>query len=131
MNHHKAGRKFGRVKKVRDAMMKSLALSLVSKGKIKTTDAKARELRPFVEKMITAGRLNTMAARRDLVAKIGVIGAERIVKDVSPKYAGRSGGYTRRNVFDDSFCADDAERIVKDVSPKYAGRSGGYTRITK
>ena len=95
MNHHKAKRKFGRVKKVRDGLMKSLALSLVLKNKIKTTDSKARELRPFVEKMVTVGRAGTVSARRDLVSKIGVIGANKIVKDISPKYAGRSGGYTR------------------------------------
>ncbi|MEQ1561317.1 MAG: 50S ribosomal protein L17 [Nitrospira sp.] len=95
MNHHKTTRKFGREKKVRDGLMKSLALSLVVKGKIKTTDAKARELRPMVEKMITKGRLGTVAARRSLVSEVGVIGAEKIVKDISPKYADRKGGYTR------------------------------------
>jgi len=95
MNHHKATRKFGRVKKVRDGLMKSLALSLVVKGKIKTTDAKARELRPLAEKMITQGKLGTVASRRNLVSKVGVIGAERIVKDLAPKYTDRKGGYTR------------------------------------
>lgn len=95
MNHHKATRKFGRVKKVRDGLMKSLALSLVTKGKIKTTDAKARELRPMAEKMVTMGKLGTVASRRNLVSKLGVIGAEKIVKDIAPKYASRKGGYTR------------------------------------
>ncbi len=95
MNHHKATRKFGRVRKVRNALLKSLALSLVVHGKIKTTDAKARELRPYVEKMVSQGRTNTVASRRALVSKIGAIGAEKIVKDVSPKYVGRTGGYTR------------------------------------
>lgn len=75
--------------------MKSLALALVLENKIKTTDAKARELRPFVEKLITTGRTGTVAARRNLVAKIGTKGAEKIVKEISPKYAKRSGGYTR------------------------------------
>jgi len=73
MNHHKKTRKFGRLKKVRDEMMKSLALSLVLKGKIKTTDAKARELRPFVEKLVSQGRIGTVASRRALVAKVGFI----------------------------------------------------------
>ncbi|HEY4505397.1 MAG TPA: 50S ribosomal protein L17 [Candidatus Paceibacterota bacterium] len=95
MNHHKATRKFGRVKKVRDGLMKSLALSLVLKEKIKTTDAKARELRPMAEKLITLGRLGTVASRRLLVSRIGVLGAEKIVKDLAPKYKGRAGGYTR------------------------------------
>ena len=75
--------------------MKSLALSLITKGKIKTTDAKARALRPFVEKMITEGRTATVASRRSLVSKIGSVGANKIVKDLSPKYTNRAGGYTR------------------------------------
>lgn len=95
MNHHKTTRKFGRVKKVRDTLLQSLALSLIINERIKTTDAKARELRPMVEKMVTLGRLGTIASRRSLVSKIGVIGAEKIVKDLAPKYKGRSGGYTR------------------------------------
>ena len=95
MNHHKATRKFGRVKKVREGLMKSLALALVVNGKIKTTDAKARELRPVIEKMITMGRLKTLSSRRQLISKVGKIGAEKIVKDVSPKYTKRFGGYTR------------------------------------
>ncbi len=95
MNHHKANRKFGRERKVRNGLMKSLALALVLEGKIKTTDAKARELRPMVEKLITAGRLGTVASRRNLVSQIGSIGATKIVKEVAPKYMDRKGGYTR------------------------------------
>ena len=95
MNHHKTGRKFGREKKVRDALMKSLALALVVNGKIKTTDAKAREIRPFVEKLVTSGKLATIASRRALVSKIGSLGAQKIVRDIAPKYKGRAGGYIR------------------------------------
>ncbi len=95
MRHSNSIRKFGRVRKVRTALLNSLALSLILKGKIKTTDAKARELRPFVEKLVSTGRLGTMASRRNLVSKIGIIGASKIVKDLSPKYKDRSGGYTR------------------------------------
>lgn len=95
MNHHNTNRKFGRVRKVRNALLKSLALSLVVHGKIKTTDAKARELRPYMEKMITQGRPGTVTSRRLLTAKIGPIGAEKIVNDLSPKYKERAGGYTR------------------------------------
>lgn len=75
--------------------MKSLALALVVNGKIKTTDAKARELRPMIEKMVTQGRTGTVASRRALVSKIGTIGATKIVKEIAPKYVGRAGGYTR------------------------------------
>ncbi len=95
MNHHKAKRKFGRERKVRNGLMKSLALALVLEGKIKTTDAKARELRPMIEKLITSGKLGTVASRRNLVSKIGNIGATKIAKEIAPKYESRSGGYTR------------------------------------
>lgn len=95
MNHHKATRKFGRVRKVRSALLKSLALSLVKNGKIQTTDAKARELRPYVEKIITSGRVDSVATRRSIVAKLGKEGTEKLMKDISPKYKSRSGGYTR------------------------------------
>lgn len=95
MNHHKSIRKFGRIKKVREGLMKSLAVSLVTSGKIKTTEAKARELRPFIEKMITSGRTGTLASRRAIIAQIGKAPADILVKDIAPKYVGRAGGYTR------------------------------------
>ncbi len=95
MNHHNTNRKFGRVRKVRNALLKSLALSLVLHGKITTTDAKARELRPYAEKMVTQGRSDTVTARRLLSAKIGLPGTLKLIKDISPRYAKRAGGYTR------------------------------------
>ena len=95
MNHSKAGRKFGRVKKVRDALVKSLARSLVLDEKIKTTDAKARELRPIVEKMVTLGKRGTLASRRELISRVGAEGADKIAKILAPKYKARAGGYTR------------------------------------
>ena len=95
MRHHNSNRKFGRVRKVRDGLLKSLALAHVLEGKIKTTDAKARELKPYAEKMITTGRTNTVASKRLLVSRIGALGANKIMKDISPKYLDRKGGYTR------------------------------------
>lgn len=95
MRHHNANRKFGRVKKVRTALMKSLVLSLVLEGKIKTTEAKAKELRPLVEKMVTLGKGKTLAGRRTLVSRVGTIAATKITKDIATKYEDRKGGYTR------------------------------------
>ena len=95
MNHSKSGRKFGRERKVRNALMKSLALSLVLHGKIRTTEPKAKSLRPYVEKMVSQGRSGSVAHRRLIVSKIGAKGAEKIVRDLAPKYAERKGGYTR------------------------------------
>ncbi len=95
MRHSRAHRKFGRVRKVRNGLLKSLALSLVINGKIKTTEAKAKEVRPFVEKLVSQGREADTAKRRLLVSQIGPIGADKLVKDISPKYLKRAGGYTR------------------------------------
>ena len=58
-------------------------------------EALYQELRPFAEKLITTGKLGTVASQRSLVAKIGVIGSKTITKDLSPKYKERKGGYTR------------------------------------
>jgi|SRR5579872_2555970 len=95
MRHASNKRKLGRLRKVRSGLMKSLAYSLILKEKIKTTDAKARELRPFAEKMITLAKKNNMASRRILVSRVGSEAARKLMKDLSPRFANRSGGYTR------------------------------------
>ncbi len=95
MRHSNANRKFGRVRKVRNALVKSLARSLVLHGKILTTEAKAKEIRSYVEKMVTQGRTGTVATRRLIIAKIGEDGATKLMSDLAPKYADRAGGYTR------------------------------------
>jgi large subunit ribosomal protein L17 len=95
MRHHNANRKLGRERKVRTALLKSLARSLVVHGKIQTTEAKAKEIRSYVEKLVTNGKTGTLATRRALIAKVGVDGAKKVMADLSPKYADRKGGYTR------------------------------------
>ncbi len=75
--------------------MKGLALSLIKHGRITTTEAKAKELRPFVEKLVTVGRKQTVASRRELVSRVGSIAAKKIVAELAPKYKDRTGGYTR------------------------------------
>jgi large subunit ribosomal protein L17 len=95
MRHSKAHRKFNRVRKVRSGLLKSLAVSLIKEGKIKTTEAKAKEIRPYVEKMVTIGKKGTIASKKDLVSQVGSAGAMKLVKEISPKYADRKGGYLR------------------------------------
>lgn len=76
--------------------MKSLALALVKHEKIKTTEAKAKELRPFIEKMITRARRGDQAAQRLLVARLGSpSGAKKLIDEIGPRYKERNGGYTR------------------------------------
>lgn len=92
-----AHRKLGRVKRVRTALMRSLARSLILEEGITTTVAKAKELRPFVEKLVTAGKEDTLSARRRLLSDMG--GDRKVVSklsgEIAKRYASRKGGYTR------------------------------------
>lgn len=95
MRHRKKGRKFGRVKKVRRALYRSLLAALISKEKIRTTLPKAKEIRPQVERLITKAKRGTLAARRDVAAAVGAHLATKLFSKISPAHAGRKGGYTR------------------------------------
>ncbi len=96
MRHHNTNRKFGRVRKVRQGLMRSLVVAIVEKNKITTTEAKAKELRPAIEKLVTIGKANSLTARRLLTEKTGsAVVAKKIVEEIAPKYAERKGGYTR------------------------------------
>ncbi|MFY9461584.1 MAG: 50S ribosomal protein L17 [Candidatus Sungiibacteriota bacterium] len=95
MRHLKRGRKFGRVKKGREALLRNLAFSFLKAGRITTTEAKAKELRPFVEKLITSAKSQSLAARRRLHASLPASIVPKLMQEIAPKYSGRSGGYTR------------------------------------
>ncbi len=97
MRHHDANRKFGRTVNQRRALLKGLAASLIQHGSITTTEAKAKELRPSIEKMVTRAKNPTLAARRLLLS--GFYNNEEVVtkliSDIAPRYTDRPGGYTR------------------------------------
>lgn len=97
MRHHNTKKRFGRERKVRVALMRSLARSLVLKEGIVTTTAKAKALRPFVERLITESKLGTVASRRNIGRRLG--GAPDAVKKLhdtlAPRFQNRAGGYTR------------------------------------
>jgi large subunit ribosomal protein L17 len=97
MKHHKAIRKFGRTRNGRNALIRSLAISLVRHGRIETTEAKAKELRPYIETIVTKAKVDTVANRR-LVASRLINQADetsKLFSEIAPKYATVSGGYTR------------------------------------
>jgi large subunit ribosomal protein L17 len=76
--------------------MRSLALNLIINEKIKTTEARAKELRPFIEKLVTKGLEGTLASRRLIISRLGVPeGAQKLCDEISPRYKERNGGYTR------------------------------------
>jgi large subunit ribosomal protein L17 len=97
MRHLKKNRKFGRKKDVRNALMKSLAISLVRHEKIKTTEAKAKELRPIIEKLVTKANEGTLASRRIVMSRLMNQNPEtkKLVDDIAPRYKEGKGGYTR------------------------------------
>ncbi|MEI7480408.1 MAG: 50S ribosomal protein L17 [bacterium] len=95
MHHHDSIRKFGRPTDQRRALLRSLAVSFIEKGKIQTTEAKAKSLRPMIEKMITKAKVGNLAARRLLVSKVGDKCADILIVKIAPEFAKRNGGYTR------------------------------------
>lgn len=97
MRHGNNKRKFGRVRKVRIALINSLALNLIVRGKIKTTEPKAKELRPFIEKLITRAKNGTGATRRLIIAQLSNRRPEvkKLFEVIAPKYKDTKGGYTR------------------------------------
>ena len=97
MRHGNHNRKFGRVRKVRKALMNSMALNLIVRGKIKTTEPKAKELHPFIEKLVTIARKDNLANRKSVNSKLSnrVPETKKLFEIIAPKYAERSGGYTR------------------------------------
>ena len=96
MRHRKAGRSLRRTSEQRLALLRNLATSLIEQGAIETTEAKAKELRPFVEKLITKARAGTLHARRLAGKHVQKReAADKLFQEVGPKFAKRAGGYTR------------------------------------
>ena len=89
-------RKLGRPTASRTAMLRAMVTYLFENGKIETTETRAKEVRAVAEKMITIGKKNTLAARRQALAYItkeSVV--KKLFEEIAPKYAERNGGYTR------------------------------------
>lgn len=95
MRHLKKSRKFHRESSQRKALLKSLATSLVLHGKIRTTEAKAKELRPVVERMVSRARHKEAHASRLLARTLAPSVVKKLMDDIAPKYKERQGGYTR------------------------------------
>ncbi len=96
MRHHKKNNTLGRVKAQREALMKSLAESLILHGAIETTKAKAKALRTVVEPMITRAKGGTLADRRLLISRLYTDKVvNKLMDELGPQYKERNGGYTR------------------------------------
>lgn len=95
MRHANHNRKFGRPRNQRKALLNSLARSLVLKERIKTTEPKAKEVRPLVERLVTYGKSGTIAGHKMIVDIVGKTAAKKVMDTIAKKYDGRKGGYTR------------------------------------
>ncbi|MDQ4029763.1 MAG: 50S ribosomal protein L17 [Actinomycetota bacterium] len=96
MRHHRSGKKLGRDSAHRKALYANLACSLIEHGRIKTTEAKAKAVKPFAEQMITLGKRGDLHARRQALSELRSQDAvHRLFADVAPRFADRPGGYSR------------------------------------
>lgn len=95
MKKLKKGRKFGREKGQKDALMKSLARELFIRGKIKTTEAKAKESLSLAENMITKAKKGDLHSRRILLKMFDKKLTEKLIGEIAPKYKERNGGCVR------------------------------------
>ncbi len=111
MRHRIDGKKLSRTTSHRRALWRNMAAALIQHGAIRTTEAKAKQLRRFVEKLITTARVNTLHARRLVLAEL-----------------------PDRELFDDDGDIEEKTLIAKlfeEVAPRYVNRDGGYTRIIR
>lgn len=106
--HGYKGRKFGRERDQRKALMRGLSIALIEHGAIETTLPKAKELRPYVEKMVTKARRGSLADRRALIAATNVQAANRLVDVIAPSMQ-RDSGYVRIEKLNQFRVGDNAE----------------------
>jgi large subunit ribosomal protein L17 len=90
-------RKFHREAGQRGMLVRSLLLAMIENGKVRTTDARAREIRQRIEKLVTRARENTVANQRLVAARLGnnKTATAKLFKDIAPRFKDRKGGYTR------------------------------------
>jgi large subunit ribosomal protein L17 len=117
MRHRKSGKKLSRNATHRLALYRNLMKSLIQHERIITTLPKAKAVRPFIEKLITIARQNTLHARRIVISRLGPA-AEALVKP----HEDDDGPADTRTV---------VQKLFTDIAPRYLNRPGGYTRILK
>lgn len=94
--HGYKGRKFNRERDQRRALIKGLATNLIEHGKIETTLPKAKDIRPYVEKLITKAKDGSLAKRRDIIASLATkAAAHKLVDGIAPQLSARNSGYLR------------------------------------
>ena len=96
MRHRKAGRKFGRNPAQRQAMLRQLAISMILHERLTTTEAKAKTLRPIVEKLVTIAREDSSHTRNLVMSRLDhQVATARLFEVIAPRFEEAPGGYTR------------------------------------
>ena len=98
MRHANKNRTLSRTRSQRTALLRGLSVSLIRDGQIKTTLAKAKELQPNIERLITTAKKDTVAARRTVASRLGEptdATIKKLFTEIAPKFQERNGGYTR------------------------------------
>jgi large subunit ribosomal protein L17 len=131
MRHGNRGRKLNRTSSHRKAMLANMASALIKHEQITTTLPKAKELRPYVERLVTLGKRGGLSARRQAVATLGDRAiANKLFATLAPRYAERNGGYTR--IMRAGFRFGDAAPLAViefvDRDPDAKGQDSGPVR---
>ncbi len=111
MRHRISGKQLSRTASHRKAMLRNMAASLIQHETVRTTEPKAKQLRPFVERVITIARQGTLHARRRVIS---LLGDRDMVDD--------EGQFQDKTV---------VQKLFDEIAPRYANRAGGYTRIIR
>jgi large subunit ribosomal protein L17 len=122
MRHRVAGNKLGRTTSHRDAMMRNMANSLIDHERIVTTTAKAKVVKPFVEKLVTSSKNDSQHARRRVFATLhDKRSVEKLFDTLGPRFQARPGGYCRILRLAKPRLGDNGERVILEFverSPK-------------
>ena len=141
MRHRVAGKQLSRTSSHRKALRRNMAASLIQHGAIRTTEAKAKELRRFVERLITIAKAGTLQARRRVLAKLGDRDmfdnegelveqtlVQKLFSEIAPQCADRPGGYTRIIRISDRRIGDAGRQVILQlVGQMSAGKAGEKT----
>ena len=130
MRHRLRGRGFSRKSAHRKAMFENLAAALIKHEQITTTLPKAKDLRPFVERLITVGKHGGLAGRRRAIAALQDTAlAEKLMTTLAQRYAARAGGYTRIVKSGYRYGDDAAMAVIEliDRDPSAKGKDSGPT----
>jgi len=130
MRHRLRGRSFSRKSAHRKAMFENLAAALIKHEQITTTLPKAKDLRPFVERLITIGKHGGLAGRRRAIAALQDTAlAEKLMTTLAQRYAARAGGYTRIVKSGYRYGDDAAMAVIEliDRDPSAKGKDSGPT----